>query len=38
MQSDHDSYPFPKQALNIFMCLQYKSFQNSVGGEIARNK
>ena len=30
--------PFPKQAL-IFRCLQYKSFENTVGkGEIARNK
>ena len=29
--------PFPKQAL-VFMCRQYKSFENSVGkGEIARN-
>ena len=31
-------YPFPKQAL-VFMCLQYKSFENTVGkGEIARNE
>ena len=30
--------PFPKQAL-VFMCLQYKSFVNTVGkGEIARIK
>ena len=30
--------PFPKQALG-FMCLQYKSFENTVGkGEIAHNK
>ena len=30
--------PFPKQAL-VFMCLQYKSFENTVGkGEIARNE
>ena len=29
---------FPKQAL-VFMCLQFKCFENSVGkGEIARNK
>ena len=29
---------FPKQAL-VFMCLQYKSFENNVGkGEIARNE
>ena len=29
---------FPKQAL-VFMCLQYKSFENTVGkGEIARNE
>ena len=29
---------FPKQALN-FMCLQYKSFEITVGkGEIARNE
>ena len=29
--------PFPKQDL-IFMCLQYKSFENTVGkGEIAHN-
>ena len=29
---------FPKQAL-VFMCLQYKSFENTVGkGEIAHNK
>ena len=28
-------FPFPKQAL-IFMCLQYKSLENTVGkGEIA---
>ena len=28
--------PFPKQAL-VFTCLQYKSFENTVGkGEIAR--
>ena len=32
------TFPFPKQAL-VFMCLQYKSFENTVGkGEIARNK
>ena len=31
-------YTFPKQAL-VFMCLQYKSFQNTVGkGEIAHNE
>ena len=31
-------YPFPKQAL-VFTCLQYKSFENTVGkGEIARNE
>ena len=31
-------YPFPKQAL-VFMCLQYKYFENTVGkGEIARNE
>ena len=30
--------PFPKQAL-VFTCLQYKSFENTVGkGEIARNE
>ena len=30
--------PFPKQAL-VFACLQYKSFENTVGkGEIARNE
>ena len=30
--------PFPKQAL-VFMCLQYKSFENTVGkGEIAHNE
>ena len=30
--------PSPKQAL-VFTCLQYKSFENSVGkGEIARNE
>ena len=30
--------PFPKQAL-VFTCLQYRSFENTVGkGEIARNK
>ena len=30
--------PFPKQAL-VFTCLQYKSFENTVGkGEIAHNK
>ena len=30
--------PFPKQAL-VFMCLQYKSFENTAGkGEIARNE
>ena len=29
---------FPKQAL-VFMCLKYKSFENTVGkGEIARNE
>ena len=28
-------YPFPKQAV-VFMCLQYKSFENTAGkGEIA---
>ena len=32
------SLPFPKQAL-VFTCLQYKSFENTVGkGEIACNK
>ena len=31
-------YTFPKQAL-VFTCLQYKSFENTVGkGEIDRNK
>ena len=31
------NYPFPKQALVFFTCLQYKSFENTVGkGEIAR--
>ena len=30
--------PFPKQAL-LFTCLQYKSFENTVGkGEIAHNE
>ena len=30
--------PFPKEAL-VFMCLQYKSFENTVGkGEIALNE
>ena len=30
--------PFPKHAL-VFTCLQYKSFENTVGKEeIARNK
>ena len=30
--------PFPKKAL-VFTCLQYKSFENTVGkGETARNK
>ena len=30
--------PFPKQAL-VFMCLQYKSFENTVGKwEIAHNE
>ena len=30
--------PVPKKAL-VFTCLQYKSFENSVGkGEIARNE
>ena len=30
--------PFPKQDL-VFMCLQYKSFENTVGkGEIARDE
>ena len=30
--------PFPKQAM-VFKCLQYKSFENSVGkGEIAHNE
>ena len=30
--------PFPKQAL-VFTCLQYKSFENTVGkGDIARNE
>ena len=30
--------PFPKQAL-VFTCLQYKSFENTVGkGEIARSE
>ena len=29
--------PFPKQAL-VFTCLQYKSFENTMGkGEIARD-
>ena len=33
----YNSYPFPKQAL-VFMCLQYKSFENTVGkGKIALN-
>ena len=33
-----DHYPFPKQAL-VFMCLQCRSFENTVGkGEIARNE
>ena len=33
-----DFNPFPKQAL-VFTCLQFKSFENTVGkGEIARNK
>ena len=32
-----EAYPFPKQAL-VFTCLQYKSFENTVGkGEIAHN-
>ena len=32
------TYPFPKQA-PVFTCLQYKSFENTVGkGEIARNE
>ena len=32
------NYPIPKQAL-VFTCLQYKSFENTVGkGEIARNE
>ena len=32
------TYPFPKQAL-VFMWLQYKSFENTVGkGKIARNE
>ena len=32
------NYPFPKQAL-VFTCLQYKSFENTVGKEeIARNE
>ena len=31
-------YAFPKQAL-VFMCLQYKSFENTAGkGEIAHNE
>ena len=31
-------YPFPKQAL-VFKCLQYKSFENTIGKEeIAGNK
>ena len=31
-------WPFPKQA-PVFMCLQYRSFENFVGkGEIARNE
>ena len=30
--------PFPRQAF-VFMCLQYKSFENTVGkGELARNE
>ena len=38
MEKDVVSYPFPKQAL-VFTCLQYKSFENTVGkGEIARNE
>ena len=33
-----NSSPVPKQAL-LFTCLQYKSFENTVGkGEIARNE
>ena len=33
-----NAYPFPKQAL-VFMCLQYKSLENTVEkGEIAPNK
>ena len=32
------SEPFPKQAV-VFMCLQYKSFENNVRkGEIAHNE
>ena len=29
-------YPFPKQAL-VYMCLQYKSFENTVGKGAASN-
>ena len=33
-----DAQPFPKQAL-AFKCLQYKSFENTVGtGEVACNE
>ena len=36
--SDRDWSTFPKQAL-VFTCLQYKSFENTVGkGEIARKE
>ena len=32
------SQPFPKEAL-VFTCMQYKSFENTVGkGEIAHKK
>ena len=34
----HLPFPKPKQAL-VFMCLQYKSFENTVGkGETARDE
>ena len=37
MSTCHDPKPFPKQAL-VFMCLPYKTFENTVGkGEIAYN-
>ena len=38
MPSINLKLPFPKEAL-VFTCLQYKSFENTVGkGEIARNE